>query len=100
VSGFDTRMLAVALPKREAVSPATARIVYVVSESGSVISRVARPRASVSTDPSQKASGRKSVRALTSPPPPPSSAPLGVSTRRLMMRCRLSSFMTCSAFCT
>jgi hypothetical protein len=31
------------------------------------------------------------------PPPPPSPSPFGVSTRRLMMRCRLSSFITCSA---
>jgi hypothetical protein len=53
-------MLAVALPNRDAASPATARIVYVVSDSGSVTSRVARPLTSVSIDPSQKASGRKS----------------------------------------
>ena len=56
------------------------------------------------TEPSQKASTRKSLRIVpapgSSPPPPPSSPPFGVSTRRLTMRWRLSVVITCSAFST
>ena len=56
---------------------------YVVRLSGSVTSAVARPCASVGSEPSQKASTRKSLRTgvpgpSSAPPPPPSSAPFGV----------------------
>ena len=91
-------------PNLDTRSPPTAMIRYVVSDSGSLTSTDAWPEASVVTEPSQNASTRKSfltvaVLALI-PPPPPSSVPLGVNTRRLMTRCRLSVFMTCSAFGT
>jgi hypothetical protein len=76
----------------------------VVSDSGSVTSTVAAPLASVTTEPTQNARTRKSLRIVpepgSSPPPPPSSPPFGVSTRRLTIRCRLSVVMTCSAFST
>ena len=48
----------------------------------------------VVTEPSQNASTRKSFRSVpapaSAPPPPPSVSPLGVSTRREMIRWRLS----------
>ena len=88
-------------PKRDALSPATAMMRYVVSDSGSVTSSCAcRSRRSRPI--------RARTRARGSPcaacPAPASraaaaafAAPFGVSTRRLMMRWRVSSFRTCSA---
>ena len=91
-------------PNREVLSPPTAMMRYVVSDSGSLTSTAAWPRTSVVTDPSQNASTRKSLRnwptPLSAPPPPPFVLPLGVSTRRLMIRWRLSVFITCRAFGT
>ena len=62
VSGFVTRISRSPKPNCDAMSPATAMMRYVVSESGSVTVVVARPSAPVVADPSQKTSGRKSWR--------------------------------------
>ena len=94
-AGFSSTGLLVRIsrsshPKRDARSPATAMIRYVVRLSGSVTSAAARPEASVVTDPSQNARTRKSFRTSdagppSAPPPPPSSAPFPAVTRRLTM---------------
>ena len=62
VSGFVTRTSRSPNPNCDSLSPATAMIRYVVSESGSVTVVVARPSAPVIAEPSQKTSGRKSWR--------------------------------------
>ncbi len=102
--GLLTRTSACPQPNRESLSPATAMIRYVVNDSGSVTSAEAIPWASVTSDPSQNASTRKSRRTApgpsSMPPPPPSSAPLATITRRLTMFCRESSFKTWIAFGT
>ena len=60
--------------------------------------------AAVTTEPSQNASARKSLRIApapeSAPPPPPSVSPFGVNTRRETMRWRLSVVITCSALRT
>ena len=90
VSGLLTRTSLSPDPNRELRSAATAMIRYVVRDSGSLMSRRARPLASVVTDPSQNARTRKSFLSVpapaSAPPPPPSVSPFGVSTRRETMR--------------
>src|SRR3954454_22653039 len=61
-TGLLMRISFCAQPKRDALSPATAMMRYVVRDSGNVMSVLAWPFASVTTDPTQNASTRKSLR--------------------------------------
>src|SRR4051812_7866132 len=67
VTGLLMRISVSADPNRELPPPATAMMRYVVSDSGSVTATDACPRASVTTEPSQNASVRKSLRTVPGP---------------------------------
>ena len=90
MSGLLIRISLSPDPNRDVLSAATAMIRYVVSDSGSLMSALALPLASVTIDPSQNASTLKSFLSestpLSLPPPPPSSSPFGTMARRLTRR--------------
>jgi len=75
---------------------------YKIALDDFILTEESRPLLSVAIEPSQNASTRKSLRIVpgpaSRPPPPPWVSPFGVSTRRLTIFSRESSFATCSAF--